>query len=142
MLRPTKKPLSEIEKLELDNQRMEARLKAFRDKIEQQKQTRQSSHIWRTATHERGSLNSYASQVLAKKNKRFQGIAKQGISFDTVEQELAQSDAVIPPTFKQVSNIQQNKSILELNQEGKLNPTPPPRPPPAEQAPRTVIRLI
>ncbi|KAJ3049551.1 hypothetical protein HK097_009468, partial [Rhizophlyctis rosea] len=67
-----KKQLSEIEKLELDNQRMEERLSALKDSLAKQKEKRVTSSresLWRGGEARNGSLGAYAQEVLAKKRQ-------------------------------------------------------------------------
>nr|KAJ3418404.1 hypothetical protein HK105_008352 [Polyrhizophydium stewartii] len=81
-----KKPMTEIERLELENKRMEERLREFRDNIARQKAKRSlpasRESLWTGGDASRGSLTKYASDVLAKKNasiraKRFSGVGRE-----------------------------------------------------------------
>ncbi|KAI9001706.1 hypothetical protein BC832DRAFT_562450 [Gaertneriomyces semiglobifer] len=68
------KQLSEIEKLERDNQQLEQRLNSLRSTLARQKEHAASSSdvVWQSAHATRGSLKSYASDVLAKKSSASQ----------------------------------------------------------------------
>ncbi|KAJ3091778.1 hypothetical protein HK102_013484 [Quaeritorhiza haematococci] len=64
-----KKPMTEVERLELENKKMEERLTALRDTLMKQKEKRGNlEYLWKAGDRSRGSLKSYASEVLAKKN--------------------------------------------------------------------------
>ncbi|KAJ3182909.1 hypothetical protein HDU85_002512 [Gaertneriomyces sp. JEL0708] len=68
------KQLSEIEILERDNQQLEQRLNTLRSTLARQKEHAASNSdvVWQSAHATRGSLKSYASDVLAKKSSASQ----------------------------------------------------------------------
>jgi hypothetical protein len=72
--------------LELENQQMEERLRQFRESMAKQRATRRYTALmsfkgestWSSGQASKGSLGTYAKDVLARKKKGFQGIQKEG----------------------------------------------------------------
>jgi cell shape-determining protein MreC len=61
----SKKRISDIQKLEMENQQMEQRLLQFKHKMEAQKVARQNN-LWNSAQIEKGSLFKYGYDSLGK----------------------------------------------------------------------------
>ncbi|KAI8801629.1 hypothetical protein BJ742DRAFT_859021 [Cladochytrium replicatum] len=115
---PAKK-LNEVDKLELDNRRMEEQLAALREALEKQKALRgKSEFVWRGGQQNR-SVSAYAHEVLAQKNVALKakksGYSGVGAEADAkrsmIEKAIAlhkkQQDAPrnpVPPTLKPASD--------------------------------------
>ncbi|KAI8838589.1 hypothetical protein BJ741DRAFT_663499 [Chytriomyces cf. hyalinus JEL632] len=63
-----KKTISEVERLEIENRKMEDRLIALKENLSKQKEKRgQTESIWKGGDQQRGSLKTYADDVLIAK---------------------------------------------------------------------------
>ncbi|KAI8832071.1 hypothetical protein BJ741DRAFT_292723 [Chytriomyces cf. hyalinus JEL632] len=63
-----KKTISEVERLEIENRKMEDRLTALKENLSKQKEKRgQTESIWKGGDQQRGSLKTYADDVLIAK---------------------------------------------------------------------------
>ncbi|TPX72880.1 hypothetical protein SpCBS45565_g00211 [Spizellomyces sp. 'palustris'] len=140
-----KKKLTEIERLELDNQRMEERLNALRETLARQKEKRASankSSVWRGGQLQKGTLNSYAADVLAKKNAALQRSRYAGIGREADERRKH-----LETTIKSVSQAspgalptQPREQPMETKSRRGSEATPPtyqikPQPPPQPLSP-------
>ncbi|KAI9091257.1 hypothetical protein DFS34DRAFT_328079 [Phlyctochytrium arcticum] len=117
-----KKTSTEMERLEQDNQRMEERLNALRETLARQKEKRASANrtsVWRAGQSQRGSLSSYASDVLAKKNAAMQKTRYGGIG-----QEVEERRRLMDPSCKantSTGSLGLAKSIDSLNGERRAS---------------------
>ncbi|KAJ3257518.1 hypothetical protein HDU77_002680 [Chytriomyces hyalinus] len=63
-----KKTVTEVERLEIENRKMEDRLTALKENLSKQKEKRgQTESIWKGGDQQRGSLKTYADDVLIAK---------------------------------------------------------------------------
>ncbi|KAJ3191515.1 hypothetical protein HK101_007655 [Irineochytrium annulatum] len=119
-----KKPMSEIERLELDNQKMEDRLQALRDSLSRSKEKRGNSDVvWKAGRQQRGSLKTYAEDVLMKKHlkkERFKGVAEEGLNAGVKEVE-----SVVATRLAQLQQIQSGAIPPPQQGSSHVLPTPP-----------------
>jgi hypothetical protein len=75
--------LTEIQRLEMENEAMELRLHQFKDSMARQKASRTAANpnldsVWSGGALKRGSLGSYAKDVLKTKPKGYRGVGAEG----------------------------------------------------------------
>ncbi|KAJ2989046.1 hypothetical protein HDV02_005216, partial [Globomyces sp. JEL0801] len=153
--------LSAIEQLELENREMEVRFMKFRETMAQQKAKRSAGKsagdsLWRAGQVSRGSLSSYANDILLKKKtKGFKGVGEECIDASNIYYNRlceCAKDSQQPPELNQsltykielktttriepVTNIQDSLNIKELkvDKSRTVSDIKEPIPPPAEQA--------
>ncbi|ORY30130.1 hypothetical protein BCR33DRAFT_724439 [Rhizoclosmatium globosum] len=97
--------MSEVERLELENKKMEERLVVLKENLSKQKE-READSIWKGGNSTRGSLNTYATDVLAKKQqaknltqKRYKGIA------DETQNELKSFELAVEKRLNQLEKL-------------------------------------
>ncbi|KAI9356530.1 hypothetical protein DFJ73DRAFT_822952 [Zopfochytrium polystomum] len=134
LVRVGRKNLTEVEKLEIHNQRMEQRLEMLREEMSRQKEKRGTTEtLWRAAKPSRGTLNNYADDVLAKKNAALK-MRRYGGATEQAHAELKKVEAVVQSRLDQLSALQQAKvppvepTVSQL-EGGTVGPPLSPRPP-------------
>ncbi|KAJ3038736.1 hypothetical protein HDV00_000396 [Rhizophlyctis rosea] len=130
--------MSEIEKLELDNQKMEERLNALRDSLAKQKEKRTttgSESVWRGGEARNGSLGAYAQEVLAKKRQAAKAKRASFSGTGTEADHLRKGLETALKTQVGSANDLRRPQPAPLAQE-RLHPQPPGRTQPASRPPR------
>ncbi|KAJ3216783.1 hypothetical protein HDU67_008960 [Dinochytrium kinnereticum] len=129
MLANNKKRLSDVERLEMENRKMEDRLQSLRDYLAIQKEKRgESESVWKAGRLQRGSLGNYAGDVLAKrgvKKASFKGVAGEAQSIEDAMRSALPKD---PSTITSVTTAKQ--PVPPPPKPPLHAPTAPPGPPP------------
>ncbi|KAJ3352271.1 hypothetical protein HDU83_008202 [Entophlyctis luteolus] len=116
---------NEARRLEEQNRKMEERLAALREHLQQERAKRGNAEfIWKRGNHSRGSLNTYASDVLAAKAEMKVGssVKSSQLLFDTsIEQKQRERFTGIAKEAADELHEHEQKALKRLAQLSRLH---------------------
>ncbi|KAI8852854.1 hypothetical protein BC829DRAFT_487292 [Chytridium lagenaria] len=141
MLTKKRQQITDVERLEVENKKMEERLQALRDYLAIQKEKRgESESVWKAGKMRRGSLTNYAGDVLAKRHTKkntYKGVA-------TEVQNLVDAAAKLSAAARPA----EGGTYIKLSMPGgtdvpMMQPKPPTEPPrdPTSSPPKRMWRV-